>query len=103
MTFDVERMQNAINSGTITLPTGMTHQERREYVCRELEKLQNENPCLVCEDEWGVGTGSTGKIVVRCMNDCCDEYIKCPHCNGTGIGIEPEEDMLTDNQLKGIR
>lgn len=78
MTFDIEK----INSGTITLPTGMTHQERREYVRRELEKLQEENPCTMCEE-----TGYIDNPDYRTDRD--NMALECPHCHGTGI--EPEK------------
>lgn len=74
MTFDIERLQKAINSGTITLPTGMTHQERREYVRRELEKLQD----LRDEDYW------------YCWEE--QEYTE----SGRYV------DMLTDNQVRQL-
>ena len=89
MTFDIEKMQKVISSGTITLPTGMTHQERRE-----LEKLQEENPCTTCEE-----TGYIDNPDYRTDRD--NMALECPHCHGTGI--EPEGEMLTDNQLKGIK
>lgn len=114
MTFDIEKMQKAVNSGTITLPTGMTHQERREFVKCELIRLQEESPCTVCEE-----TGYVDNPNYRTDRD--NMALECPHCHGTGI--EPEEgeeswycweeqewhesgrykDILTDNQLKGIK
>ena len=90
MTFDIEK----INSGTITLPTGMTHQERREFIKGELIRLQEESPCTVCEE-----TGYVDNPDYRTDRD--NMALECPHCHGTGI--EPEGDMLTDNQLKGIK
>jgi hypothetical protein len=30
--FDLERMKTSIESGTISLPRGMTHQQRRQFV-----------------------------------------------------------------------
>lgn len=110
MTFDIEK----INSGTITLPTGMTHQERRECVRRELEKLQEENPCTMCEE-----TGYIDNPNYRTDRD--NMALECPHCHGTGIEpeeggeswycweeqeyfeVERYEDMLSDNRLKRIR
>lgn len=89
MTFDVEK----INSGTITLPTGMTHQERREFIKGELIRLQEESPCTVCEE-----TGYVDNPNYRTDRD--NMALECPHCHGTGI--EPEEDILTDNQLNKL-
>lgn len=114
MTFDIEKMQKSINSGTISLPAGMTHQERREFIRGELIRLQEENPCTVCED-----TGYVDNPNYRTDRDSVAQ--ECPHCHGTGV--EPEEseeswycweeqeyyesgryeDILTDNQLKGIK
>lgn len=82
MTFDIEKMQKSINSGTISLPAGMTHQERMEYVRRELEKLQEENPCTMCEE-----TGYIDNPNYRTDRD--NMALECPHCHGTGI--EPEK------------
>lgn len=55
---------------------------------------QEEAPCTVCEE-----TGYVDNPNYRTDRD--NMALECPHCHGTGI--EPEEDILTDNQSKGIK
>lgn len=37
--FDLEQMTKAINSGTISLPRGLTGEERREFIRKRLEEI----------------------------------------------------------------
>lgn len=37
--FDLERMKASLASGTITMPPGMSHEERREWLRKRLEEL----------------------------------------------------------------
>lgn len=37
--FDLERMKASLASGTITLPRGMSHEERREWLTKRLEEI----------------------------------------------------------------
>lgn len=37
--FDLERMKASLASGTITMPMGMSHEERREWLRTRLEEL----------------------------------------------------------------
>lgn len=39
--FDLERMKRSIESGTISFPRGMTHEQRRQHVLEQL-KLHDE-------------------------------------------------------------
>lgn len=74
MTFDIERMQKSIDSGTVSLLRGMTHSERKAWVREELRKID-----LVAEDSF------------HCWEE--QDYSE----NGR------YEDMLTDSQLKGLQ
>lgn len=37
--FDLEQMQAALNSGTISFPRGLTGDERREFIRKRLEEI----------------------------------------------------------------
>lgn len=37
--FNLERMQAALNSGTISFPRGLTGEERREFIRKRLEDI----------------------------------------------------------------
>jgi len=37
--FDLEKMKSSIESGTISLPPKLNHQERMDFIKKELEKI----------------------------------------------------------------
>lgn len=47
--FDLERMKDSIESGTITLPRGQTHEQRKSYVSDILARMEaNSVGCSKC-------------------------------------------------------
>lgn len=39
--FNLERMKQAVEGGTISIPVGLTHEERREYIRDRLEEMED--------------------------------------------------------------